>query len=218
MPATHVPRNPITTATAIMPIKIVVRWTLCTSTPSSCKSARQPSDCIYFTSSDFIVMPCAQPRNFARQLLKRRAGLNEPAPPVLLRRSLCLGRLRGLLHIGLLARINSGRDGIAVRLDQVLALVHVLRPLGAALVVVLLALVYVLVHRIAALLHILVRLLLALCVELVRLVTRLQCACHKIIASLFAGLRRIQHTDKRANPEARKKPTKPTCVAIVLRH
>src|SRR5215469_2812377 len=149
-------------------------------------------------------MLAPNPRNITISALpNKRAGLDEPALPVLPEEPLRLRRLRGLLRIGLLAGVHCGRERIAVRLQQVLALVDVLRPLGAALVDILLALVDILAHRIAALLHILVRLLLALGIVLVRLVTSLQRARYQIIASFLAGLRRIENTNECTNSETR---------------
>src|SRR6185437_540061 len=133
----------------------------------------------------------------------KRAGLDEPALPVLPEEPLRLRRLRSLLHIGLFAGVDRSRKRIAVRLQQVLALVDVLRPLSTALVDILLTLVDILVHRVAALLYILVRLLPALRIHLVRSVASLQRARHQVIASLLARLRRVQHTHECANSETR---------------
>src|SRR5215472_454599 len=126
-------------------------------------------------------MLAPNPRNITISALpNKRAGLDEPALPVLPEEPLRLRSLRGLLRIGLLAGVHCGRKCIAMRLQQVLTFVDVLRPLGAALVVVLLALVDILIHRIAALLHVLVRLLLALRIHLVRTVASLQRARYQI--------------------------------------
>src|ERR1700744_2022398 len=108
-------------------------------------------------------MPAPGPRNIkpGRWQTKGPVSTNQPFASSL-RRSLRLRCLGVFLHISLLAGVHSRLHRVAMRLQQILSLIHVLGPLGAALVDILLALGDILVQLLAALLHILAGLLPAL--------------------------------------------------------